>query len=126
MCFLSLPSQFFHADPLHLLSFISGETVAGAWYRMYVPSFLLLFPLPSISQFPPVLSARYVLIRACEIQLAAQTAAVGDRTTLVCPPDEVVQKTFEIAKSFSGMAMGRLEFAAYVRLMDKEDASFRL
>lgn len=80
-----------------------------------------LLPL-LISSFSP----RYVLIRACEIQLAAQTAATGEASNITVPPDEVVKKTFEIAKSFSGMSMGRLEFAAYMRLMDKEDPSFRV
>ncbi|WFC96257.1 hypothetical protein MBRA1_002913 [Malassezia brasiliensis] len=79
----------------------TGETIGGAWYRMYM------------------------LVRSSKLQATAQaTAPSGGGLHLATP--ESVKRTFEIAKTFSGHEFGTMEFSAFMRLMDKVDASYRL
>jgi len=77
-----------------------GESVADAWYLMY--SFM----------------------RACEIQRDACAAAMSADNLLI-PLEDTVAKTMEAALNFSGSARGVKEFCAYMRLLDKEDDSYR-
>lgn len=79
----------------------TGATIGGAWYRMHI------------------------LIRSCEIQAVAQASAPAG-SGLYMPKPEAAEKTFETAKSFSGRELGTMEFSAFMRLMDKKDASYRL
>lgn len=79
----------------------TGETIGGAWYRMYM------------------------LICSSKLQATAQASAqFGGGLHLSTP--EAVQRTFETAKTFSGHEFGTMEYSAYMRLMDKVDASYRL
>lgn len=66
----------------------------------------------------------YRLNKACEIQVAAQAGG----TPLVIPSPEVCEAAAEMADEFleyDGQAVGRLEFDAYLRLMDKLDPGYR-
>ncbi|GAA5851618.1 hypothetical protein JCM8547_001152 [Rhodosporidiobolus lusitaniae] len=79
----------------------AGESIGAAWYRMYA------------------------LIRASKIQVAAQSTAASNGNKLRLPAEEIVKKTFDIASSFTGVGVGRLEFAAELRWLDKHDPSYR-
>lgn len=67
----------------------------------------------------------YVLNAACEIQSHAGAAAMSENELLL-PPDDTIQKSMQIAKHFSGQGMGKLELSAFMRILDKEDPSYRL
>ncbi|WFC99525.1 hypothetical protein MYAM1_002270 [Malassezia yamatoensis] len=79
----------------------TGATIGGAWYRMYM------------------------LIRSAELQATAQASA-SSGGGLNMPNPEAAHQAFETAKTFTGRALGTMEFSAYMRLMDKVDSSFRL
>lgn len=79
-----------------------GNSIGAAWYRMYVA------------------------IRAAEIQVAAQSAAAAGGG-LLRPDAKTLGKTREALEYFqTADDYGTLEFAAYMRLMDSIDASYRL
>ena len=65
------------------------------------------------------------LQRACEVQIAAQSGG----TELIIPSDKVLKTSVQLTKDFlennDGLPAGKLEFNSYVRLMDKNDPSFR-
>lgn len=66
----------------------------------------------------------YRLNKACEIQIAAQAGG----TLLVIPSKNVCEAAVGMSDEFleyDGQAFGRLEFDAYLRLMDKLDPSYR-
>jgi ribulose-5-phosphate 4-epimerase/fuculose-1-phosphate aldolase len=66
------------------------------------------------------------LQRACEVQIAAQSGGAE----LVTPSNGVLEQSVQLTKDFlknnDGLPAGKLEFDSYVRLMDKNDPSFRL
>ncbi|TKA54426.1 hypothetical protein B0A53_03119 [Rhodotorula sp. CCFEE 5036] len=66
----------------------------------------------------------YNLIRAAEIQVAAQSCDGVDG--LILPSEETAHKTVNRMRTMTGMPYGEMEFAAYMRLMDKIDPSYRL
>ncbi|KWU45618.1 hypothetical protein RHOSPDRAFT_32926 [Rhodotorula sp. JG-1b] len=66
----------------------------------------------------------YNLIRAAEIQVAAQSC--GGVDGLILPSEETAHKTVNRMRTMTGMPYGEMEFAAYMRLMDKIDPSYRL
>lgn len=78
----------------------TGSTVGGAWYRTYM------------------------LIRSSELQATAQASADAGGG-LYLPKPDAAQRTFETAQHFTGHELGTMEFSAYMRLMDKKDASYR-
>ena len=83
---------------------ICAESVSAAWYLMYQ------------------------LLMATDIQSQASTCAVGNEENLVTPREETVEKTFDVMqrKQFLGAPYGTKEFSAYMRGLDKVDASYRL
>jgi len=64
----------------------------------------------------------YLMAKTCEIQSHACTIAMT-RDQLIVPSDEMVQRTYGLVKN-SGFD-GTLELCAYMRLLDKEDMSYR-
>lgn len=66
------------------------------------------------------------LQRACEVQIAAQSGGAE----LVTPSHGVLEQSVQLTKDFlknnDGLPAGKLEFDSYVRLVDKNDPSFRL
>ncbi|KAI7973365.1 hypothetical protein EIK77_008274 [Talaromyces pinophilus] len=81
----------------------AGSSVGAAWYLMYQ------------------------LLAATDIQSHASACALGDAENLNIPSDRTVNKTYEVMhkKGFSGAAYGLKELSAYMRLLDKLDASYR-
>jgi len=66
----------------------------------------------------------YRLNKACEIQVAAQAGG----TPLVVPSKEVCEAAVRMSDEFleyDGQSVGKLEFDAYLRLMDKLDPGYR-
>lgn len=78
----------------------TGATIGGAWYRMYM------------------------LVRSAELQATAQASAQAGGG-LYMPDPAAAHRAFETAQTFTGRALGTMEFSAYMRLMDKVDASYR-
>ncbi|KAL2802018.1 Adducin-related protein [Aspergillus granulosus] len=70
----------------------------------------------------------YQLLEATDIQSHASACALGDVGNLHMPSDQTVNKTYEVMhkKDFSGAAYGLKELSAYMRLLDKIDASYRI
>jgi rhamnose utilization protein RhaD (predicted bifunctional aldolase and dehydrogenase) len=73
---------------------------------------------------PDAFYAMYTCVKACEMQMYACTSAMT-RDKLLIPSDELVAKSQRIAATFSGETTGVLEFSAFMRLLDKEDPSYR-
>lgn len=66
----------------------------------------------------------FTCVKACEMQMYACTSAMT-REKLLIPSDDLVKKTQFIASTFSGETAGVLEFCAFMRMLDKEDPSYR-
>jgi len=66
----------------------------------------------------------YIVAKACEMQAIACAAALKAENLLVIK-DDLVAKTQRIVKTFSGSSAGTLELSAYMRLLDREDDSYR-
>jgi len=64
----------------------------------------------------------YLVVKACEMQAVACAAATGSRDKLLVPSDDVILKSQLIGKVIGGAS---LEFSAFMRLLDKEDDSYR-
>ncbi|KAK5742832.1 hypothetical protein LTR17_003080 [Elasticomyces elasticus] len=81
----------------------AAESIGATWYLMYQ------------------------LLAASEIQCWASACAIGDKQNLFLPAQKVVQKTFDITrgKQFSGAKYGVKELSAYMRVLDKQDATYR-
>jgi len=73
---------------------------------------------------PEAFYAMYTCVKACEMQMYACTSAMT-RDKLLVPSKELVLKSQKIAETFSGVSFGLLEFSAFMRLLDKEDPSYR-
>ncbi|PHH90271.1 hypothetical protein CDD83_4106 [Cordyceps sp. RAO-2017] len=67
----------------------------------------------------------YQLLKATLIQSHASACALGREENLALPPPETVEQTIEIAKNFTGLALGAKELSAYMRWLDKLDPSYR-
>ncbi|KAL2847410.1 Adducin-related protein [Aspergillus pseudodeflectus] len=82
----------------------AGSSIGAAWYLMYQ------------------------VLAATDIQSHASACALGDAGNLNMPSDQTVNKTYEVMhkKGFSGAAYGLKELSAYMRLLDKTDASYRI
>lgn len=66
----------------------------------------------------------FLTVKACEMQVAACSSAMT-RDRLIRPDNELVKKSQFISKNFSGSTFGTLELCAWMRLLDKEDPSYR-
>lgn len=73
---------------------------------------------PTIAQ---AFNTHYMLETACKIQVDAMCSG----TELVMPPDEVVQETARLFQPGVRRAYGVMEWEALLRLLDREDPSFR-
>jgi ribulose-5-phosphate 4-epimerase/fuculose-1-phosphate aldolase len=73
---------------------------------------------PSIAE---AFNAHYMLDTACKIQVDAMASG----TELVMPPPETAQETARLFQPNVRRAYGVMEWEAMVRLLDREDPSFR-
>jgi len=70
---------------------------------------------------PEAFSLMFYLERACEIQIAA----LAGGSELVIPSPEVCEKTARQAELENDAPLGDQEWAAHIRALDREDASYR-
>jgi len=70
---------------------------------------------------PEAFSLMFYLERACEIQIAALEGGAE----LVIPPPEVCEKAARQAEEEDGGPIGDREWAAHIRMLDREDQSYR-
>lgn len=61
----------------------------------------------------------HYLIDSCKIQV------MQGRNDLILPSAQVAQKTYNIAKNFNKEGFGNKELSAYMRVLDREDPSYR-
>jgi ribulose-5-phosphate 4-epimerase/fuculose-1-phosphate aldolase len=67
---------------------------------------------------PEAFILMFYLNRACEVQIAAQSAG----TPLIIPPDDVCEHA---ARQQDIEDLGQLEWPAFIRLLDRDDPSYR-
>lgn len=81
----------------------AGSSAGAAWYLMYQ------------------------LLAATDIQSHASSCALGNADNLNMPSDRTISKTYKVMhkRGFSGATYGTKELSAYMRLLDKIDASYR-
>ena len=70
---------------------------------------------------PEAFSLMFYLERACEIQIAA----LAGGAELVIPPPEVCEKAARQSEEENGGPIGDREWAAHIRMLDREDQSYR-
>ena len=70
---------------------------------------------------PEAFSLMFYLERACEIQIAA----LAGGSELVIPSPEVCEKTARQSELENDAPLGDQEWAAHIRALDREDASYR-
>ena len=70
---------------------------------------------------PEAFSLMFYLERACEIQIAALEGGAE----LVIPPPEVCEKAARQSEEEDGGPIGDREWAAHIRMLDREDQSYR-
>ncbi len=70
---------------------------------------------------PEAFSLMFYLERACEVQIAA----LAGGSELVIPPPEVCEKTARQYEYDDGRPLGAEEWAAHIRMLDREDQGYR-
>src|SRR5258707_1211344 len=94
----------------------------GARYRMTDTIYThISAPGTAGRTIPEAFSLMFYLERACEIQIAA----LAGGSELVIPSPEVCEKTARQSEHENDAPLGDAEWAAHIRALDREDASYR-